>query len=88
MGFLKLNLKFCCSQFILDLSIPVTKSMGALWDWMKPVQWIFRLWDDEQSVNGIEDISHGDLSVVVPVKYVVADTPHTVNITVVHLESG
>lgn len=55
---------------------------------MTPVQWIFWLGDDEQTVNSIEDVSHGDLGVVVPVEYVVADSAHVVDVTVVHLESG
>lgn len=50
-----------------------------------PVQRIFRLWDDEQSVHSIEDIPHGDLGVVVPVKDVVADAAHAVDVAVVHL---
>ena len=54
---------------------------------MSPVQRIVRLRDDEQSVHSIKDFSHGDASVVVTVKYVVADSAHTVDIAVVHLSS-
>lgn len=53
--------------------------------WIPPVQWILRLRDDEQSKHSIEDVSHGDVGIVVPVKYVVADATHTVDVTVVHL---
>lgn len=50
-----------------------------------PVQWIIRLGDDEQSIHSFEDLSYGDVGIVVAVKYVVADTAHTVDIAVVHL---
>ena len=52
---------------------------------IQPVQRIFRLREHEQSIDSIEDISHGDLGVVVPVEYVVTDASHTVNVAVVHL---
>ena len=52
-----------------------------------PVQWVVRLRDDEQSVHSFKDLFHGDVGVVVAVKYVVADATHTVDIAVVHLSS-
>ena len=50
-----------------------------------PVQWVVRLRDDEQSVHSFKDLFHGDVGIVVAVKYVVADATHTVDIAVVHL---
>ena len=55
------------------------------WGGIEPVQWIFRLRHDEQPIHSIEDISHGDLGIVVPVKYVVADAAHTVDVAVKYL---
>lgn len=53
--------------------------------YMSPVQWIIRLRDDEQSIHSFQDLPHGDVSVVVPVEYVVADAANAVDIAVVHL---
>ena len=53
--------------------------------YVQPIQRIFRLGHDEQSIDSIQDLSHGDMSRVVAVKYIVADTAHTVDVTVVHL---
>lgn len=52
---------------------------------IQPVQWVIWLRDDEQPKHGVQDLSHGDVSVVVAVKYVVADAAHIVDVAVVHL---
>lgn len=50
-----------------------------------PVQWILRLWGYEEAINCVQDLPHGDVSRVVTIKYVVADSPNVVHIAVVHL---
>ena len=54
---------------------------------VSPVQWIVWFRDDEQSVDGIKDLFHGYMGIVVAIKDVVADSTHTVDVAVINLLS-